>query len=153
MQTHITIHHPVQPTLTYHTHSSLTDDGDDFVTLRLGTSLTDSITLHFLPAEFAAWRAAFDTEAKWLGHAAVKADERRRRYASLTSAQVATLMRLCTNYNVDFDPLHYAPQFDLPSGYVGGWVGGNEFADLPNTHPDCRTTIYVGVDPEGNASS
>lgn len=38
MQTHITIHHPVQPTLTYHTHSSLTDDGDDFVTLRLGSA-------------------------------------------------------------------------------------------------------------------
>lgn len=80
----------------------------------------------------------------------------------MTTEQEATLRKLCESYNVPFDPAHYpGSQFDLPPGYVAGWVGGPDHAAL--LHDDGRrvnvqggsrrTTIYVGVSPEGAASS
>lgn len=55
----------------------------------------------------------------------------------MTAAQEAALRRLCDGYHVPFVPSEYSSQFDLPSGYVAGWVG----------------PIYVGVSPEGEVSS
>lgn len=62
----------------------------------------------------------------------------------MTDAQELALRRLCDGYGVKFDADHYHPQFDLPPGYVAGWIGGNVF--LP-------VTIYVGCSPEGEISS
>lgn len=59
----------------------------------------------------------------------------------MTPAQETRLRELCASYHVEFDPEHYQPQFDLPSGYVAGWVGGKP------------GTLYVGVSAEGVASS
>lgn len=56
--------------------------------------------------------------------------------------QREALAELCERYHVPFDERDYMPQFDLPSGYVGGWVGGIEHRKL-----------YVGCDPEGRISS
>lgn len=58
--------------------------------------------------------------------------------ATMTPAQTAALLALCERYSVQFDPSDYAPQFDLPEGYVAGWVGGGQ------------DTIYVGVSPDGD---
>ena len=55
----------------------------------------------------------------------------------MTKEQEATLRCLCDGYKVTFDAADYHPQFDLPTGYVAGWVG----------------TIYIGVAPNGDASS
>ena len=55
----------------------------------------------------------------------------------LTAAQETRLRSLCQRYGVTFDAADYHPQFDLPTGYVAGWVGA----------------IYVGVAPNGDASS
>lgn len=63
----------------------------------------------------------------------------------MTSAQEATLRKLCGQYSVTYDPAHYRPTFDLPDGWVAGWIGG------PSQHG--RKTIYVGVAPNGEASS
>jgi hypothetical protein len=52
------------------------------------------------------------------------------------------LRRLCGRYGVEFDPDHYHPAFDLPPGWIAGWVGGAE-----------RRLIYVGVSPTGEISS
>lgn len=60
---------------------------------------------------------------------------------NLTDQQTDTLRRLCEQRALTFDPDHYQPQFDLPPGYVAGWIGGD------------TGTIYVGVSPEGDASS
>jgi hypothetical protein len=62
----------------------------------------------------------------------------------LTEAQDTALHGLCDRYGVDYSPAHYTPQFDLPPGYVAGWVGGPE-------RP--KPTIYVGCDPHGGISS
>jgi len=64
-----------------------------------------------------------------------------RDLATMTDAQARTLIDLCTRYRVTFDPNDYRTQFDLPSGYVGGWVGGEP------------GTIYVGCAPDGAISS
>jgi hypothetical protein len=53
-------------------------------------------------------------------------------------AQHRALMRLCRGYHVLFVASNYHPQFDLPSGYVAGWIGDR---------------IYVGCDPQGRISS
>lgn len=67
----------------------------------------------------------------------------------MTDAQRKTLEALCGRYRVEFRESDYAPTFDLPDGYVAGWVGGiNHSAGMGSAQ-----TIYVGVDPEGNASS
>ncbi|HEX5522800.1 MAG TPA: hypothetical protein VFX53_05100 [Pedococcus sp.] len=55
----------------------------------------------------------------------------------MTSEQRDALAALCERYNVDFDPDAFHPAWDLPAGYVAGWVG----------------PIYVGCDPEGAISS
>jgi hypothetical protein len=69
-------------------------------------------------------------------------------------------MDICKRYKVQFDENDYKPAFDLPDGYVAGWVGGpehgmvrfvNEEVDVWERTP--RTTIYVGVDPDGRISS
>lgn len=59
----------------------------------------------------------------------------------LTLGQELRLRRLCDSYKVPFDPTHYGPIFDLPEGWVAGWVG------------DVGTTIYVGVAPNGESHS
>ncbi len=55
----------------------------------------------------------------------------------MNDAQELALRRLCDGYKVPFDKTAYTTQFDLPPGYVAGWVG----------------PIYVGVSPEGEISS
>lgn len=67
----------------------------------------------------------------------------------MTDAQEAKLRTLCERYGVEFDRDDYHPQFDLPPGYVAGWVGGLSSQPPIRTH----STIYVGVSPEGDASS
>ena len=59
----------------------------------------------------------------------------------VTEAQRTKLIDICKRYGVSFDEAHYRPTFDLPTGYVGGYIGGD------------RNLIYVGVDPAGRASS
>lgn len=56
----------------------------------------------------------------------------------MTPAQTFALTRLHLAYRVLFNPALFTPQFDLPAGYVAGWVGDH---------------IYVGVSPEGDISS
>jgi hypothetical protein len=81
----------------------------------------------------------------------------------VTEAQTEALKNLCDRYNVHFNEDDYKPQFDLPQGFVAGWVGGfecrsrewNEIAQAyvrrdPRVH---KTTIFVGCDPEGRISS
>lgn len=55
----------------------------------------------------------------------------------MTEAQEAALRDLCARYKVTFDPDNYHPTFDLPTGYVAGWV----------------SNLYVGCDPDGRISS
>jgi len=62
--------------------------------------------------------------------------------STLTPEQVAALTKLCDRYGVKFDPAHYYPPFDLPSGWVAGWVGGA-----------VRRKLYVGCSPEGSVHS
>lgn len=78
----------------------------------------------------------------------------------MTDSQRESLTALCERYNVEFREDDYRPQFDLPTGWVGGWVGGpkhgmirttDEYGDEWRRTRD--TTIYVGCDPEGHISS
>ena len=73
----------------------------------------------------------------------------------MTKEQEATLRRLCDGYKVTFDAADYLPQFDLPTGYVAGWVGGPKHAGAVNDAGEriLGGTIYVGVAPNGDASS
>ena len=64
----------------------------------------------------------------------------------INEAQEASLTALCSRYNVNYSPDHYHHTFDLPEGYVAGWIGG---LAVQETHP----TIYAGCDPEGRISS
>jgi hypothetical protein len=64
----------------------------------------------------------------------------------MTEAQTAALKAICERYRVTFNADDYKPTFDLPAGYVAGWVGGY---DIQATHP----TIYVGCAPDGAISS
>ena len=50
----------------------------------------------------------------------------------LTAAQDEALRGICERYYVAYDPNHYQPTFDLPQGYLAGWVGGR---DIQATHP------------------
>lgn len=65
----------------------------------------------------------------------------------MTDAQELALRRLCDRYGVRFSVDHYHPQFDLPEGYVAGWIGGSM------NDRSGRRTIYVGCSPEGEISS
>ena len=62
----------------------------------------------------------------------------------LTVPQENAIRSLCDRYNVRYMASDYLPQFDLPKGYVGGWVGGPSQRDK---------TIFIGCDPEGRVSS
>jgi hypothetical protein len=55
----------------------------------------------------------------------------------MTRPQEAAIRRLCDAYKVSFRPENYHPQFDLPPGYVAGWIG----------------PIYCGISAEGEISS
>lgn len=59
----------------------------------------------------------------------------------MTEQQLNRLRILCERYSVAFDADHYRPTFDLPTGWVSGWVGGEP------------GTIFVGVSPEGDSHS
>lgn len=71
----------------------------------------------------------------------------------MTPEQTAKFKNLCDRYEVPFDPADYRPAFDLPDGWLSGWVGGlgHGFTEGGNRQP--ATTIFVGVSPEGDAHS
>lgn len=73
----------------------------------------------------------------------------------MTQAQREALSNLCARYHVAFNESDYTPQFDLPVGYVAGWVGGTLHASRHERHGECTgyPTIYVGCDSEGRISS
>jgi hypothetical protein len=56
---------------------------------------------------------------------------------SMTLRQVIALAKATDGRGIGFDASDYRPAFDLPTGYVAGWVG----------------PIYLGVSPEGDISS
>jgi hypothetical protein len=64
----------------------------------------------------------------------------------LTLLQETALYALCERYHVPYDPGHYRPAFDLPDGWVAGWLGGTAQQKI-------GPTIYVGVSPEGEVHS
>ena len=41
----------------------------------------------------------------------------------MTNAQRQALQALCERYHVPFRPSDFKPAYDLPKGYVAGWVG------------------------------
>ena len=56
----------------------------------------------------------------------------------MTNEQAAALLSLCARYGVPFNPWTFEVNpFDLPTGYVSGWVG----------------PLYVGCAPDGEVSS
>ncbi|HEY1700736.1 MAG TPA: hypothetical protein VGG75_13570 [Trebonia sp.] len=55
----------------------------------------------------------------------------------MTPGQEAALRELCARYRVEFVATDYWHPFDLPKGYVAGWIG----------------PIYVGCGPDGRISS
>lgn len=70
----------------------------------------------------------------------------------MSSKQHEALWNLCERYGVPFFPLHYAPQFDLPEGYLAGWVGGPAHATA-DKGGNRKPTIYVGCSLNGEISS
>lgn len=60
----------------------------------------------------------------------------------MTDAQRKAITALCDRYGVPFIEDAWSPKFDLPDGYVAGWVGEGSVG-----------AIYVGVSPEGEVSS
>jgi hypothetical protein len=67
----------------------------------------------------------------------------------MTDAQRDRLWQLCGSYSVAFREDDYTSAFDLPQGWVNGWVGGNRHG----YGGDGKLTIFVGVSPEGEAHS
>lgn len=61
----------------------------------------------------------------------------------MTPQQETALRDLCERYKANFDPAKFWHPFDLPPGYVAGWIG----------EPGAPGSIYVGCDPEGRISS
>lgn len=60
----------------------------------------------------------------------------------MNDAQRAALQRLSDRYDVPFDVHDWENEpFDLPPGYVAGWIGGSAHK------------LYVGCDPDGIISS
>lgn len=60
----------------------------------------------------------------------------------MNDAQRAALQRLSDRYGVDLDVHDFEVEpFDLPPGYVSGWIGGS------------ARKLYVGCDPDGCISS
>lgn len=62
---------------------------------------------------------------------------RKARESTMNEAQREALTALCERFNVALNEENFRPQFDLPKGYVAGWVG----------------PIFVGCSPEGRISS
>lgn len=60
----------------------------------------------------------------------------------MNAAQESALRGLSERYHVPFNAADFKPTFDLPDGYVAGWIGGLEHRKL-----------YVGCSPEGSISS
>jgi hypothetical protein len=56
---------------------------------------------------------------------------------TLTPEQVAAIRKLCRDYHTEYRPENYTPAFDLPDGWVAGWIG----------------PIYCGISPEGGIQS
>lgn len=56
---------------------------------------------------------------------------------TMTEAQRIALQNLCERYGVQFVPSNFRSTFDLPRGYVAGWV----------------SNLYVGCAPDGSISS
>ena len=74
----------------------------------------------------------------------------------MTNNQEERLRQLCKEYGVAFNPDHYKPGYDLPAGYIEGWIGGPEHGmkyidGIWARHS--KTTIFVGVSPQGESSS
>lgn len=70
----------------------------------------------------------------------------------MTDAQELTLRRLCQGYGCEFRPadyMVYPADSSMMPGWVEGWVGGYHGADAEHS----PRTIYVGVSPQGEASS
>jgi len=73
---------------------------------------------------------------------------------ALTQAQYDKLSLLCERYNVPFDPTHYRVWSDdasMTKGFAEGWVGGIDYA--PGNDQGNRSTIYIGVEPNGDSHS
>jgi hypothetical protein len=69
----------------------------------------------------------------------------------MTNAQRDRLWQLCANYNVPFredDYILAGKQASIGAGWVEGWVGGRDGSGITS-----RTTLYVGVSPEGESHS
>jgi len=64
--------------------------------------------------------------------------------SDLTHAQKLKIIELSKRWNVPPAFTHYFPGWDLPEGWVQGWVGGEDCA---------HRTIFVGIDPEGYSCS
>jgi hypothetical protein len=60
----------------------------------------------------------------------------------MSAAQWRALKNLSDRYEVDFQEKWFVPAFDLPPGYVKGWIGGPE-----------EQKLYVGCSPDGQISS
>lgn len=77
----------------------------------------------------------------------------------MTEAQREALKNICERYHVEFNEDDYKPAFDLPDGYVAGWVGGQKHGMAWRIEGEglwertSQTTIYIGCDPEGAISS
>jgi hypothetical protein len=56
---------------------------------------------------------------------------------TMTRPQENAIRGLCLAYKVAFRAENYHPAFDLPPGYVAGWIG----------------PIYCGISAEGEISS
>ena len=63
----------------------------------------------------------------------------------MNDKQRAALRSLCERYKSTFDESKFHPQFDLPTGYVAGWVGCSVHGK--------PGSIYVGCAPDGSISS
>lgn len=60
----------------------------------------------------------------------------------MTLNQEAALRALSERYHVPFRAEDFHPAFDLPEGWVAGWIGGPE-----------ERRLYVGCSPDGSISS
>jgi hypothetical protein len=60
----------------------------------------------------------------------------------MTPEQIKALSDLSDRYHVKFFQEWFKPTYDLPEGYVAGWIGGPQ-----------ERKLYVGCDPDGRISS
>lgn len=68
----------------------------------------------------------------------------------MTTKQLDALWRTCGNWNVEFNENDYF--LDPASGYVEGWVGGRNHSHIRPVE-GYKSTIYVGVSPDGRVNS